>query len=63
MPRDYPTLLALFKTEVSDYAKKIDRDNEHCWRSLTLGWALAKGMTPARANAFAIYVRYNTDLA
>ena len=38
-------------------------DNEHDWRSLTLGWALAKGFTPDAASEFASFVRYNTDLA
>jgi hypothetical protein len=54
--------VALFKKEVSDRAKKIDPDNDQDWFSLTLGWAVAKGMTPSKAHEFAIHIRYNTDL-
>lgn len=55
--------LAAFKEEVTDRASDVDPDNEQDWGSLTLGWALAKGMTPNEANEFATFVRYNTDLA
>lgn len=33
------------------------------WYDLTVGWALAKGLPPADAIDFAIYVRYHTQLA
>ncbi len=52
----------LFKEECHDKAKEIDPANEHDWYSLTLGWALAKGMEPKKAQIFAIYIRYETDL-
>ena len=52
-----------FKKEVTKRAKEIDPESERDWLSLTLGWALAKGMTPFDANQFAIYIRYHTGLA
>lgn len=61
--KHWSPLIAIFTHEVSENGKKIDPDNEHDWRSLTLGWALAKGLEPNDANDFAIYVRYNTELA
>jgi len=29
---------------------------------LTLGWAVAKGLTPEAAYNFAVHIRYKTDL-
>lgn len=55
-------MVALFKSEVHDRATEIDPDDEHDWRSLTLGWALAKGMTPDEADEFSVYIRYSTNL-
>ena len=55
-------LIAQFKSEVADRASEVDQYNEHHWLSLTVGWAVAKGLPPAEANDFAIYVRYETDL-
>jgi len=63
VPDDLKRHLLMFQREVSKHAKAIDPDNEHDWRSLTLGWALAKGFTPDAASEFASFVRYNTDLA
>ena len=57
-----PQLLAAFKTEVSDRATEIDPENALDWFALTMGWALAKGLTPDDAHAFALHVRYHTDL-
>ncbi len=51
-----------FKVEVSDKEQAIDPDKELCWRSLTVGWGLAKGMDPHSAAEFASYIRYHTDL-
>jgi len=56
-------LLKKFDREVSRHSKKIDPHSEHHWLSLTVGWALANGMTPDDANEFAVFVRYHTDLA
>lgn len=52
----------MFKEEVNDKAKKVDPDNEQDWYSLTLGWAIAKGMSPNMAHDFATYIRYETPL-
>jgi len=60
---DYTDLLYLFKKEVTDYSDSIDPEGEEHWRSLTIGWAVAKGLEPEAAREFAIYVRYETDLA
>jgi len=58
----YNKLKALFKTEVHDKAKEVDPSNEQDWFSITLGWALGKGLSPDRAHEFAIYIRYKTEL-
>ncbi len=52
----------MFKTECHDRGKKIDKDNEQDWLSLTYGWAIAKGMSIGKAYDFALYIRYHTDL-
>ena len=52
----------LFKAEVSDREKEVDPDQEQDWFSLTLGWAIAKGMAPDEAHDFAIHIRYETEL-
>ncbi len=56
------TMVDQFKTEASDRASEIDPQNEQDWYSLTLGWAIAKGLSPANAIFFACYIRYRTDL-
>jgi hypothetical protein len=55
-------LIQLFKTECSDRASEIDTDDSQDWFSLTLGWAVAKGLTPEAAYDFAVHIRYKTDL-
>jgi hypothetical protein len=47
---------------VSSQAKEIDPEQNQDWFSLTLGWALAKGLTPAEAHTFSAHIRYHTDL-
>lgn len=51
-------LALLFKEEVCDRSKEIDSSEEQDWFSLSLGWAIAKGLTPDAAWDFAIFVRY-----
>lgn len=51
-----------FKLEVHDRAKDVDPSNEQDWLSLTLGWAMGKGLNPTDADNFAIYIRYHTRL-
>lgn len=55
-------LEALFKTEVDDKATEVDPSNSQDWFSITLGWAIAKGLSPEDAHEFAIHIRYNTKL-
>jgi hypothetical protein len=52
----------IFKTECHDRAAEIDPSGEQDWFSLTLGWAIAKGMTPGEAHGFSIWIRYHTEL-
>ena len=40
----------------------VDPGNEQDWFSLTLGWAIAKGLEPEEAHKFAIHIRYHTAL-
>jgi hypothetical protein len=55
-------LASTFKNEVNDRAMKIDPNQEYDWLSLTIGWALAKGLNPKPAREFATYIRYETEL-
>lgn len=52
----------LFKKECHERAKLIDPDDDQDWYSLTLGWAIAKGMHPDKAHEFANHIRYETEL-
>ena len=56
------TTIAKFKDEVYDRAEEIDPGSGQDWFSMTLGWAIAKGMEPELAHAFATYIRYDTEL-
>jgi len=55
-------LSELFKKEVNNKHKKVDPQDEHDWYSLTVGWAIGKGIKPDKAHEFADYIRYSTDL-
>lgn len=55
-------LVKLFKTEVNDRSEEVDPNSEEDWFSLSVGWGLAKGLSPEQAREFAIYLRYSTDL-
>jgi hypothetical protein len=49
--------------KISEIANEIDDEsNDQDWYSLTLGWALAKGLTPIKAHEFAKHIRYHTTL-
>lgn len=52
-----------FKLEVYNRANDIDPDDDQDWFSLTLGWAIAKGLSPEEAINFALYIRYDAKLA
>jgi hypothetical protein len=55
-------LVLLYKSEINDKAIEIDPNNEYDWFSLTMGWALAKGLSPIKALKFSSYIRYETEL-
>lgn len=63
MNKELEHFIPHFKREVSDRAKAIDPNGEWDWHSITIGWAIAKGMTPNDAIEFAIFIRYHTNLA
>ena len=47
-----------FKDEVCSFSTEIDPSNEQDWFSLSLGWAIAKGLTPDEAWQFSTWLRY-----
>lgn len=51
-----------FKEEVHDRGEEIDPAYEMCWHTLTVGWALGKGLDPDSAKSFASYIEYQTNL-
>lgn len=51
-------LLPLFKSEICDQAQAIDPDEEMDWHAMSIGWAMAKGLSINEAGWFAGYVRY-----
>lgn len=55
-------LIDQFKIECHDRASEIDEANDQDWLSLTLGWAIAKGLSPSDAWDFALHIRYETEL-
>ena len=55
-------MTADFKTEVHDKQDDIDPGSDYYWYEITLGWAIAKGLTPNDAHAFANHIRYYTEL-
>lgn len=59
LPAKALKLLPLFKSEVCDRSKEIDELEAEDWFSLSIGWAIAKGLSPAQAHAFSLHVRYD----
>lgn len=55
-------LLRKWKQDVYAQGEDIDPHNELDWFALCVGWALGKGVPIKDAKAFAIYVRYQTDV-
>ena len=51
-----------FKKKVHDQSNVIDPDSSEYWKSLTLGWAIGKGMSIQEAKDFATFIRYHTNL-
>lgn len=48
----------LFATEITDRETEIDESEEQDWYSLSLGWALGKGLSVDESHALSIYLRY-----
>jgi hypothetical protein len=55
-------LLEQFRFEVFERMVEVNSGDEEDWYSLTLGWALGKGLEPTDAHDFARFVRYKTDM-
>ncbi len=53
-------LIEQFKVEVHDANEELEPDLDIL--SLTVGWAIAKGMKPGAAYDFALHIRYQTTL-
>ena len=47
----------LFRKEIVERAEEIDKDHSEDWFSLSLGWAIAKGLTPDQAYEFTLYLK------
>lgn len=45
-----------FAAEVYAKGEEVDPSGEHDWLSLTVGWALAKGVDVDKAQEFATYI-------
>ena len=50
-----------FVIQINNRAEEIDPTSEQDWYSLTLGWAIGKGLTSDEAHDFARYIRYETE--
>ena len=55
-------LLDEYRTDIDAKAKEIDPIDEADWWSLTMGWALGRGLGPEGARTFADFVRYHTPM-
>lgn len=62
MKTKYELLAEEFKEEVHERSEDIDPAYELCWHTLTVGWALGKGLDPDSARSFASYIEYQTNL-
>lgn len=56
---DTKSLLRIFESEVCSQSQSIDEDNDVDFRSLAIGWAVAKGLSPKEARLFAIEVKFS----
>lgn len=59
---EYEILTKQFETEVDNLSEEVDPNDEQDWYSLSLGWAIGKGLTPEHAIDFAEHIRWDTDL-
>lgn len=54
-------LVLVFKKQVCDRDDDIDPNDDQDWYSLSIGWALAKGLEPQDAYQFAEWMRYEKN--
>lgn len=54
MSEDMTDVLRTYGAEILDQADEVDPSNEEDWRSMAIGWAIAKGMSPTDAREFAM---------
>lgn len=52
----FQNLIEEYDSEITSNATEIDGDDKEDWNSLTLGWALAKGLSIVDAQSFAFYI-------
>ena len=62
MKNKFDTLAKQFKEEVCNRGEEIDPAYKMCWHTLTVGWALGKGLDPDSAKSFSTYIEYQTNL-
>ena len=55
-------LILEFKNNVDENASTVDPADCEDWHSLTIGWALGKGLTIEDSHKFAAFIRYFTEL-
>jgi hypothetical protein len=56
----YESFILQFRVEIYDRISEIDSWQEMDWHSLTVGWAIARGMKGDEAYDFATFIRYKT---
>lgn len=52
-------LMLQYQQEIWNREAEIDRYSQEDWSSITLGWAIAKGLKPKEAKKFRDYVTYD----
>ena len=57
---NYEIYVGQWVSEVYNRCDEVDPEDEHDWSSLSYGWALGKGLTPADAADLAYHIRRNT---
>jgi hypothetical protein len=70
--KNHSPLEEQFKAEVYDRATLVDRSAEYDWLSITVGWAIARGLPLSSeqdssdfygsVHDFALHIRYHTPL-
>lgn len=50
-----------FRIEIIAKTSDIDPNADYDWYALSLGWAIAKGLTVEDAHRFALYARYTQE--